>query len=383
MLFGQQSGRDIFALKLWNLISSNVGELPQYGLAAAYGMVFLACTSVLFWVYRRATRHADSRASVTGKGFRPQRLALGRLRRPMLVLVWVFLTVTALLPLLSLLWAACTPFPLPMTWDNLRHQTQFSSFGAVLSDPEFWSALTRTVIVASSAATIAVVTATILAYAVARGRPGWRNSLLDTIASSSLAIPATIAGFSFFILFLVTNRYVALNGTLLALVVAYSYRVSVAYRTSFSATLQIKKELEEAAAVSGAPRFVTFRRIVLPLLLPAMFAVWIQMFILSANEFTLPAFLATPESRPLSTYLYSMISPRQATLYAPDRGAAMALIFTLFVVVIGYGLQWLLARRSLMGAHERSSQPNDEDEPDLGAQPRSRLADLVETGARP
>ena len=148
LLFGQQSGRDIFALKLWNLISSNVGELPQYGLAAAYGMVFLACTSVLFWVYRRATRHADSRASVTGKGFRPQRLALGGWRTPMIAVVWVFLVVTAVLPLLSLLWAACTPFPLPMTWDNLRHQTQFSSFGEVLSDPEFWSALTRTLIVA-------------------------------------------------------------------------------------------------------------------------------------------------------------------------------------------------------------------------------------------
>ena len=128
---------------------------------------------------------------------------------------------------------------------------------------------------------------------------------------------------------------------------------------------------------------MVFRRIVLPLLLPAMFAVWIQMFILSANEFTLPAFLATPENRPLSTYLYSMISPRQATLYAPDRGAAMALIFTLFVVVIGYSLQWLLSRRSLMGAHERSTDVPD-DEPDLTDLPGAgAVADLVETGARP
>ena len=59
----------------------------------------------------------------------------------------------------------------------------------------------------------------------------------------------------------------------------------------------------------------------LPLLLPAMFAVWIQMFILSANEFTLPAFLATPESRPLSTYLYSMISPRPGAPCTPPTGA--------------------------------------------------------------
>ena len=86
-----------------------------------------------------------------------------------------------------------------------------------------------------------------LAYGAARGRPGWRTSVLDTVASSSLAIPATIAGFSLFLLFLVINRYVPLAGTLLALVVAYSYRVSVAYRTAYSATLQIRTELEEAA----------------------------------------------------------------------------------------------------------------------------------------
>src|SRR5262249_42276943 len=78
LLFGQQSGRNIFAPRLWNLISSDVGELPQYGLAAAYSIVFLVFTSLLFWVSRRAIRNADRRASVTGKGFRPQRLTLGR-----------------------------------------------------------------------------------------------------------------------------------------------------------------------------------------------------------------------------------------------------------------------------------------------------------------
>ncbi len=350
LLFGQQSGRDIFSLKLWNLVSSQVGQLPQYGLAAAYGMVFLVFTSGIFLVYRRATRDADRRASITGKGFRPQRLRLGRSRGLVVTGVWLFLFVTAALPIFSLMWASLTPFPLPVTWENFRTQTDLSAFGAVLTDPEFWASLARTLIIAVSASTIAVVTATVLAYSVARGKRGWRNSLLDLTASASLAIPATIAGFSFFLLFLVTNKWIGLSGTLLAMIIAYSYRVSVGYRISFSATLQIKTELEEAASVSGASRLTAFRRIVLPLLTPAMFAVWIQLFILSANEFTLPAFLATPEIRPLSTYLYSLISPRQAQLYAPDQGAAMALIFTFVVLVTGYGLQRWLARRSLAAA---------------------------------
>jgi iron(III) transport system permease protein len=347
LLFGQQSGRDIFALKLWHLISSSSGELPQYGLAAAWGLVFLVFTSIAFLIYLRATRDAETRASVSGKGFRPQRMSLGRGRIPILVLVAVFVVVTAVLPLFALLWSSITPYPVAFSFDAMLHKTSFGAFPEVFGDPEFWASLWRTVIIAAGSATLAVVVSTVLAYGIARGRKTWRNKLVDLLASSSVAIPATIAGFSSFLLYLVINKWVPLSGTVLAMILAYAYRVSISYRTSYSATLQIRKELEEAASSSGASRIQVFRRIVLPLLTPAVIAVWIQLFILGANEFTLPAFLATPESRPLSTYLYAMINPRSAQLYAPDRGAAMALIFTLMVFVIGYGLQFWQNRRGL------------------------------------
>lgn len=45
--------------------------------------------------------------------------------------------------------------------------------------------------------------------------------------------------------------------------------------------------------------------------------------------------------------MYAMINPRSAQLYAPDQGAAMALIFTLLVFVIGYGLQWAVSLRAI------------------------------------
>ena len=349
LLFGQQSGRNIFALKLWHLISSSSGELPQYGLAAAWGLIFLVFTSIAFIVYLRATKDAESRASVSGKGFRPQRLALGRSKAPVLVLVGLFVVVTGILPIFALIWSSVTPYPVAFSFAALTSQASLDAFRAVFSDPEFWASLWRTVIIAAGSATISVVVATVLAYGIARGRKTWRNRFFDLFASSSVAIPATIAGFSSFLLYMVINKWVPLSGTVLAMVLAYSYRVSISYRTSYSATLQIRKELEEAGSSAGASRLQVFRRIVVPLLLPAVAAVWIQLFILGANEFTLPAFLATPESRPLSTYVYAMINPRSAQLYAPDQGAAMALIFTLLVFVVGYGLQWLQGRRAIAG----------------------------------
>lgn len=349
LLFGQQSGKSIFALKLWNLLSSTTGKLPQYGLAAAWGVVFLVITSILFWVYLRATRDAEGRASVSGKGFRPARLQLGAWRAPVLVAIGLFVFVTAVLPLLALLWASITPYPIAFSWSALVDSTTWSGFPKVLQDGQFWASLGRTLIIAGGSATLAVVVASTLAYVIARAPRTAGNKVVDLLASSSVAVPATIAGFASFMLYLVINKWVPLSGTVFAMVLAYSYRLSIAYRTSYSATLQIRAELEEAASTSGASRLATFRRIVLPLLFPAMAAVWIQMFILGANEFTLPAFLATPQSRPLSTYVYAMISPRSAQLYAPNQGAAMALIFTLLVMVVGYGLQWLQGRRMQRG----------------------------------
>ncbi|WP_226533947.1 ABC transporter permease [Microbacterium paraoxydans] len=371
LLFGQESGRNIFALKLWTLISSNAGELPQYGLAAAWGLVFLAITTIAFAVYLRATRNAERRASVSGKGFRPSTMRMGPWKIPVMLLVAVFVLLTGILPLLALLWAAITPYPVAFSIEAMLERTDFGAFGVVLADPEFWVSLGRTVLIAGGSATIAVVFATVLAYGIARSKKtGWVKAL-DLFASSSVAIPATIAGFAMFLTFMVINPYIPIAGTLLALVIAYSYRVSIAYRSSYSATLQIRPELEEAALTSGASRFQGFRRIIAPLLMPTVMAVWIQMFILGTNEFTLPAFLATPSSRPLSMYIYAMINPRSAQLYAPDQGAAMALIFTLMVFAIGYGLQWALSRRAI----GRTRKAVSTGLPDLAAAAPSPVAD--------
>src|SRR5215469_11270937 len=268
LLFGQQSGRDIFAMRLWNLITPAGGQLPAYGVAAAYGVTFMAVVAAILVLYLRATRHAARWATVTGKASRPARLPLGRWRVPVLALVTLFLIATAVLPVFALAWSAITPYPLTVTGVSLVHHTSLSAFGAVLADPGFWASLTRTVIIAGISSTIATTVAAIAAFAVARSRHRILATGLDILATSSLAIPAVIAGFSAFLLYLVINRWIPLSGTIWAMAIAYAYRLSVSYRTSHTAVLQIHAELEQAAAVSGAGPLTAFRRIIMPLLLP-------------------------------------------------------------------------------------------------------------------
>jgi iron(III) transport system permease protein len=364
LLFGAQEGGDIFALQMWTLLRGTSAELPKFGMAAAYGVNFLIVTLLIFQVYLWVTRGARRRASITGKGFRPTRLALGRWRWPVFALVLAFLVPTALLPGLALFWSAITPYAMSITLANLQEFGSLEAFGEVLVDPEFYKSFGRTLIIGAAAATIAVSLATIAAWVVSRARMSGGTRLLDILASSSIAIPTVIVGFSSFLFYLVINRWVPLIGTLLVLILAYSYRVSVSYRVSSSAVNQISPELEESAAASGASRLATFRRIVVPLLLPTSAAVWIQLFILCAHEFTLPAFLATPETRPLSWYLFARIDPGAAQLYAPNQGAAMALLFTLFVFIFAFGLRWLIGRRSFARTTVGAARPVGEVTPD-------------------
>lgn len=364
LLFGQEQGGAIFALRLWNLLNPNSGQLPQYGLAAAYGVTFLLATTLIFRGYVRATRNAGRRASITGKAFRPNRMALGRWRPWALAIVIAYLVPTAVLPAVALGWASITARAMPLTYENLVQHGSLDSFRAVLMDPEFWTSLGRTIVIAGGSATIAIAVATIAAYVVARGGSRRGTRVLDIIASSSLAIPAIIAGFASFLFYSVLNSTVPLLGTIWVLMLVYSYRIAISYRVSHSAILQIGTELEESSAASGATRLTTFRRIVLPLVAPATAAVWIQLFILGAHEFTLPAFLVTPDNRPLSWYLYAKIDPAAAQLYAPGQGAAMALLFTVFVILFALGLRWVVGRRSFARTTVGAARPTDPAAPD-------------------
>ncbi|HEY1622826.1 MAG TPA: iron ABC transporter permease [Streptosporangiaceae bacterium] len=358
LLFGQQSGTHILALRLWYLVTPPGGNLPEYGEAAAYGLVFLVFMAVIFWAYLRSTRSAARRASISGKGYRPRRLPLGKGKPFALAAVILYLLVVVALPAASLIWSSLTPYTMPISAHNLGKYATLSAFPAVFHDPQFWQSLTRTGIIGAASATIACAVAVTLAFAsarsaaqlsAARSSAGRANRLsarlIDLLASSSIAIPDVIAGFTAFMLYLIINRWVALSGTIIALILANSYRLAVPYRTAYSAILQVGGELEEAAASSGASRLATFRRVVLPLILPTVLAVWIQLFIVAATDFTLAAFLSNAQSQPLSMYLYDRINVTSGE-YVPSQGAAMALIFTVLVAALWYGLTTLNSRKT-------------------------------------
>src|SRR6185312_17250062 len=96
--------------------------------------------------------------------------------------------------------------------------------------------------------------------------------------------------------------------------------------------LQIHKELEEASATSGARWLATLRRVLLPLILPALAAGFILLFIVGVREFTIPLVLYSQENVVLSVLLWQLFQNGQP---APSAALGTIIIAVAFPVFLG------------------------------------------------
>ena len=165
-----------------------------------------------------------------------------------------------------------------------------------------------------------------------------RPAIGDRGAILSLGIPAVIAGLASMLLYL--SMPISIYGTVLALVLAYSYRMAVSTRLTRAALMQIHAELEEASSVAGGQWLTTIRRVVLPLLRPSLVASFILLFIIGFREFTIPTILQSPDNTVLSVMMWQAFQGGKTT-----QAAAVGTMIVIFVIPIIFGLRrFVLAR---------------------------------------
>jgi iron(III) transport system permease protein len=139
---------------------------------------------------------------------------------------------------------------------------------------------------------------------------------------------------------------IPIYGTLWIILIAYVIRyLPYGMRYSYSGMLQIHRELEEAAGMSGAGNLVILRRIVLPLLAPAVASGWLFIFLLASRVLSLPILLAGPNSQTIAVAMYDMWTNGQGTELA-----AMGLLWTAIMTAIASAF-YFLSRRSGAGVY--------------------------------
>ena len=139
-----------------------------------------------------------------------------------------------------------------------------------------------------------------------------------------------IVAVDFFYLAMPGIRALGLYGTIWLLVLALSYRTSVGYRMTAAGVSQIKRELEEAAAVCGASWLAMFRRVLFPLLLPTLLAVWLLIFIVDFREFTIALLLGGVDNMMLGPLLWRYVASSEM-----GQASALAVIMAAILLLVG------------------------------------------------
>jgi iron(III) transport system permease protein len=333
-VIGMTAGVPVLSTRIYALAASTSGS-QNYGLAAAFGVFLVAAALLLMWGYFRAVQVGEKFRIVTGRGFRPRKAKLGRWRYLAGGFVCAYFALMAL-PLLILAWLSLLQFYEAPSLQVMK-DLNFGNYAAVLKMSMVRDAVGNTLVAAFSTATLGMVLASVVSWYSVRKPTPWSHAL-DALTFMPIAIPGVVMAVATLLAYLRTPLY----GTVWIIVLA---QVTVALpfgaRMMNGALMQVHKELEQAAAASGAKWFTSLRTILLPLLLPHFLNGWLWTAAQSTRDLTIPFLLQTTDNM--------MISPALLQLWnTPDYPGAAALsvlmIFASMAVVIP--VQIFAARRA-------------------------------------
>ena len=300
---------------------------PNLGRACAFSVVMLVIVGVLFWFYSRVAKHADRYASITGKGYRPRPFDLGRARWVGGAVIVVSFVVLLVLPMLALLWSALSPFPRSFRFAAFSSLTT-QNFTNVIGSEGTLSLGLNTILVSAGAATVSMAITVLAGWLAARRRPG--GALINQLAMAPFVFPGIVFGVAMMQIGL--RSPVPIYGTLWLIFAAFAVRfLPLGMRYTFSGVLQIHRELEEAAGVSGATPLKTLRRVVAPLLAPAIISGWLFIFLVASKELAIAVLLAGPRSQTIAVTMLDQWSNGQSGELAA-LGLFWTAVMTLFAI---------------------------------------------------
>ena len=312
-------------------LSVNAGILPEYASASAYGVLLLVFLALAVALYGRATRRASQFATITGKAFRPRILDLGR-GRFLATAVILAIVVLQFLPIVAIVVASLLPtFGLP---GPIWQQLTLANYEKVAQNPALALSLANSVAIGIISATAVMGVAAVAVWVIVRSRLRGA-ALLDQIGSLPLVLPGVVLGVAILVLYL--RSPIPVYGTIWIFVIAYvTTYLPYGLRYAHPGILRIHPELEESAELSGAGWGTVFSRIVVPLMLPALFAGWIFVFLLSIRELSVAALLYTPRSPVIATAMLDLWrngNVNQATAF----GTIVALL-SITIALLSYRL---------------------------------------------
>jgi iron(III) transport system permease protein len=310
------------------LLSTPEARAPDYGTAAAFGIGLLVVAALLMWGYFRATRVSERFRVVTGKGFRPRRLRLGRWRYPALAFVAGYFALM-LAPVAALLWTSLQPFARPPSLEALG-SLSLDNYQSIVQKGLVQRAIVNTLILVFGSATLTMLLSALVSWFALRSKAGAAR-WLDVLAFAPLAIPGIVLALAILMMYIRTPLY----GTIWIIVLAHvTTFLAFGTRTMNGALIQIHPELENAAIASGASWSTTLRQVLLPMLWPQFLNGWLWVVAHSIRDLTMPLMLMSTGNLVLSSALWLLWSGGDVTT-----AAALLMLMVLGLLVLVLPLQ--------------------------------------------
>lgn len=321
-----------------------VGSQNDPSRAAVLAMILLIFTMTAF-IAQRFWLSGKSFATVTDKGDSGAHIALPKglsIAVHALVLPWIAFTLVVYGMILF--------GGFVKTWglDNsltIEHYIKAFSIG-LRSDGGLewsgvaWNSFWTTMEIALISAPLTAAVGLLTAYIIVRQRFVGRN-LFEFALMMSFAIPGTVIGISYIMAFNLPP--LEMTGTALILVACFVFRnMPVGVRGGVAAMSQLDKSLDEASLTLGANSFRTIRKVILPLLRPAITAALVYSFVRAITSISAVIFLVSAQYNMSTAFIVGLVENG-------EYGVAIAYSSALIVVMIAVisGFQFIVGERRL------------------------------------
>ena len=332
-LVGVPAKISVFTTKIFLAIH----QFPSdFGLAGAYAVTLLAISTTGVLIYGRITRREERYATVTGKGYRPRVIDLGVWKYVTLGISFLIFFLAVILPVFVLLWSSFIPY-YGVPSRELMEKMTLANYQYILNYPLAMTAFKNSFYLSVGSATLVMLLTSIIAWITVKTKlPG--RALLDNMTFIPIAMPGIVLGVSLIWVYLTLP--IPIYGTIWVLLLAYITKfMPYGIRAASASMIQINKELEEASLTAGGTWFQTFRKVILPLLMPGFTAGWIYISIIALRELSTSILLYSYNSTVLSIMAFDLWEGGQYTYVC-----ALGVLMVLLLVTMAYVARMLGAK---------------------------------------
>jgi iron(III) transport system permease protein len=332
-----------YAVLSTDIFFAIVGAQYDQGKAASLALILTAFALAVFFVQQRVLGRT-SYTTVSGKGDAGMAMPLPEgVRRLCLGVAGPWLAFTVVVYVFAFIGGFVQTWGRDYTPTLAHFRTAFDlqwGVDGLVWAGTAWNSLFTTLKLAAIAAPICAAIGLLISWLLARTQFVGQRAF-EFAALLAFAIPGTVLGVSYILAFNVPPF--ELTGTGLIIVLCFVFRnLPVGVRAGTASFKQLDRNLDEASTMLRAGTATTLRRVVLPLLKPALVAALVYSFVRSMTTVSAVIFLVTAENELATTYIIGRVGNG-------DYGVALAYCTVLIVLMslATAAIQFIVGERRL------------------------------------